>query len=23
MLNIFEFFASWWFEVAWFGQFVV
>jgi len=23
ILNIFEFFASWWYEVAWFGQFVV
>jgi len=23
MLDIFEFFASWWSEVAWFGQFVV
>jgi len=22
ILDIFEFFASWWSEVAWFGQFV-
>jgi len=23
ILDIFEFFATWWFEVAWFSQFVV
>jgi len=23
MLDIFEFFASWWSEIAWYGQFVV